>query len=182
MNPTLETFHPPTPENEDLSTNRLENISRRNIQRELENFIGKAIEKGIYNNPDEAHDAIMQNAAEIKDTHALTVNMSPESVARLINTGKMETFWDHMSELGDYQALAGAPTANNKAVSADYVHMRQSAEDGLRQFVDTEHSTKSPIYAALASTGDNMKTGAAPAYGNWNIIIEPKNIAYGNNF
>lgn len=153
-------------------TDMLRSLSAANIKRELSDFTDRAVNKGMYSDAEEAQASIVQEAAEYKARHALTINMTADSVVRLARAGKMETFWNHLQETGSLQDISGSPTSNYKAIHSDYATYRRSVEDGLRVFVQPENRDKNPIYAALATEGDDMREGVAPSYGNWNVIIE----------
>jgi len=142
-------------------------ISAENIERLKSGFIKSAIEKGMFSSENEALKAIKEEKESVENNMDLTVNLSPESVTRFFEKGKQETLWDHLEETGSLENMKRAPTTQKKDLHSEYIFCRETAENALKQFVPEKNQDKKPIYAGLAGgTGQDLKRGACPAYGN----------------
>ena len=50
----------------------------------------------------------------VEGNMTLTVNLSPESVARFFEKGKQETFWEHLAEVDSIENMKKTSTAQGK--------------------------------------------------------------------
>lgn len=150
------------PESEKLSE-----ISRENLGRLRAGFVKSAIEKGMFSSENEALESIKKEKGAVEGNMTLTVNLSPESIARFFEKGKQETLWDHLKEAGSIENIKKTPTIQGKDLHSEYLSYRETAENSLKQFVPDEYQDKKPIYAALAGgTSRDIERGACPEYGN----------------
>ena len=150
------------PESEKLSE-----ISRENLERLRIGFAKAAVERGMFASESEVLEAIRQEKGAVEGNMTLTVNLSPESIARFFEKGKQETLWDHLKEAGSLENMKKAPTVQGKDLHSEYISYRETAENNLKQYVPEEFQDKKPIYAALAGgTSRDLERGACPKYGN----------------
>lgn len=161
--------NPSSPDNTQSENRTLEKLSETNIERLLSGFLTKSVSSGVTTNPDLLREEIMLEASEMAKKYFFTINLSDDSVARLLQVGKIETIWDHPN----IDVLQTSANANNKSLPDDYLNTRRAAENGLREFVSDDNKNKSPISTALATDEDDMIEGAAPRYGNWAVFITP---------
>jgi hypothetical protein len=112
-------------------TNALKLVSEKNIQRIMSDFLNKAVRGGVTTNLDMLRQEVILEATEMTKRYFFTLNLSADSIARLLQVGKVETIWDHP----DMELLQTSATVNNKSLPDDYLEMRRVAENGLRQFV-----------------------------------------------
>lgn len=148
-------------------TEKLSEISKENIERLKTGFIKSAIEKGMFTSEAEILKAIEQEKESVERNMTLTVNLSPESIARFFEKGKQETLWDHLKEAGSLENMKKAPTAQGKDLHSEYISYRETAENSLKQFVSENIRDKKPVYAALAGgTNRDLERGACLEYGN----------------
>ncbi len=150
------------PESEKLSE-----ISKENIERLKTGFIKSTIEKGMFASEAEVLKAIEQEKEAIEEEMTLTVNLSPESIARFFEKGKQETLWDYLKETESLENIKRGPTMQGKDLHSEYISYRETAENDLKQFVPEEFQDKKPVYGALAGgTNRDSERGACPEYGN----------------
>lgn len=148
-------------------TKKLSEISKENLERLKTGFAKSAIEKGIFTSEAEVLKAIKKEKETLERNMTLTVNLSPESIARFFEKGKQETLWDHLKEAGSLENMKRVPTVQGKNLHSEYISYRETAEDNLKQYVPEDLRDKKPIYAALAGgTNRDLERGACPEYGN----------------
>lgn len=147
----------------------LKQLSENNIQRIMSDFLSKAVSGGVASDPDLLRQEVLLEATEMAKRYFFTLNLSSDSIARLLQVGRTETIWDHP----DIELLQTSATVNNKSLPDDYLDTRRAAENGLRQFVPDECKNQNPIFTALAASDEDMTEGAAPRYGNWAVFIAP---------
>jgi len=146
---------------------KLSEISKENLEKIKSGFVKSAIEKGMFSSEAEAIEAIRKEKEAVEGNMGLTVNLSPESIARFFEKGKQETLWDHLKEAGSIENMKRAPTAQGKDLHSEYISYRETAENTLKQYVPEKFQDKNPIYAALAGgTNRDLERGACPEYGN----------------
>jgi len=146
----------------------LKELSAVNIERILTDFIKKAVDSGLSSNGISLRNEIITEASEVVKKYFYSINLTANSIARLVEIGKIETIWDHPN----IELLRKSATANNKSLPDDYLEIRRVADNGLRNFVLND-AKLNPVSAALATSTKDMVEGAAPRYGNWAIFIVP---------
>lgn len=149
---------------------KLDARSARTIEAIEASYLEEAVSKGQFASTTEAEEAIRHKEAEVREKHALTINMSADSVRRLGVQGRVETFWDHAEEVG-VDDIAGTSTANGKAIHDDYVDFRRTADDALHTYAPDDATGQEPVFAAVAGPDELIK-GAAPEYGNWHAVLD----------
>jgi len=148
---------------------QLEVLSAINLSHIEDDFISQAISQERFIDKEAALSAINDSEQTIRNHHALTVNMSAASILRLRQVGKLETYWGYADQTTQSPSIA---TGNNKAHHDRYQEYRKLAEDSLRPYAPPEVQNNHPVYAALAGPTElKVRTGAAPEYGNWHVVL-----------
>lgn len=155
------------------SRSEIDKASAENIASIADSYVQEAVRLGQFATPEEARAAVESNREAVEADHSIKINMSAESLNRLLTVGSHETYW-HATEIeGVASDLGSVALHNGKNLHNKYRAFRQAAETGLAEFVPAEARTIQPRYGAVSGgTERDAVMGPAPGYGNWWIQLQ----------
>jgi hypothetical protein len=137
------------------------------------NILGKASNEFArvgFLSPTEFDNQIPERTEAIEAHQHTSINMSVESLGRMLENGSHESAWSHLREVG-LENMDIGNTAQGKSFHEGYFEHRATVETQLADYVE-EPGNREPIYAAVASNEDEHLYGACPEYGDVSVILD----------